>query len=135
MVQKLTGEGAIVEKSMPEVDLMNQYSVTFSEETTLFAEQANGAESSLESYLMAMEGRDEVMRAWEAFFADWDVRPNGTARNSTSYHKSVPIPSRLSRAASYRPESTARDYLSGRRSWPAAGMTSGFRRSRSSCRN
>lgn len=83
---------------MPEVDLGNQYelgeelfdllTVTFSEETTVFSEQANGAEgqSSLESYLMALERRDEVMRAWEEFFADWDVLILPAGANTAERH-------------------------------------------------
>jgi amidase len=36
--------------------------------------------SALEAYLMALDRRDRVMRAWEAFLSEWDalVLPAGT---------------------------------------------------------
>jgi amidase len=91
----LARQGAAVEESMPDVDIRHQYELgeelfdllagTFSTEPTAFSEEAsvtsNAEEhSSLEAYLMALDRRDEVMRAWDEFFADWDVliMPAGT---------------------------------------------------------
>jgi amidase len=95
VVQELTGEGAKVEQHVPDVDLGHQYELgeelfdvlagTFSAEPTVFTEVASVASkaeeySALEAYLMALERRDEVMRAWEEFFGTWDVliMPAGT---------------------------------------------------------
>jgi amidase len=95
VVQELTGEGAKVEQRVPDVDLGHQYELgeelfdvlagTFSAEPTVFTEVASVASkaeerSPLEVYLMALDRRDEVMRAWEEFFATWDVliMPAGT---------------------------------------------------------
>jgi len=78
---------------MPDVNLMHQFALgeelfdllagTFSEEPTAFSEEASVASKehdSLEAYLMALDRRDEVIRAWDEFFARWDVLivPAGT---------------------------------------------------------
>ena len=93
VVRELTGQAAIVERRMPEVDLKKQFELgeelfellagTFLEEPSVFSEQASGAkeeDSPLEAYLMALDLRDKVIRAWEAFFVEWDVliMPAGT---------------------------------------------------------
>ena len=97
VVERVTGQlaerGATVEQSMPDVNLIHQYELgeelfdllagTFPEEPTAFSEEANvtpKGHDSLEAYLTALHRRDDVMRAWEEFFADWDVliMPAGT---------------------------------------------------------
>ncbi|MDQ3602807.1 MAG: amidase family protein [Actinomycetota bacterium] len=97
VVEGVTGQlargGATVEHSMPDVDLGHKYELgeelfdllagTFPEEPTAFSEEASVASKerdSLEAYLTALDRRDEVMRAWEEFFAAWDVliMPAGT---------------------------------------------------------
>ena len=99
--QKLTGEGAAVRETMPDVDLRHQYDLgeeifnllagTFSVEPTAFSEEAsvtsgNREHSPLEAYLMALDRRDEVMRAWEEFFADWDVLIMPAGTNTAERH-------------------------------------------------
>lgn len=106
VAQRLTGAGAAVGEAMPDVDLRHQYylgeeifdllAVTFSAEPTAFSEEAsvasgNGEQSLLlEAYLMALERRDEVMRAWEEFFSRWDalILPAGT--NTAELHGEEP---------------------------------------------
>jgi amidase len=97
VVEGVTGQlaegGAIVEQKMPDVDLGHQFELgeelfdlvagTFPEEPTAFSEDASVSSKELdplEAYLMAWDRRDDVMRAWEEFFADWDVlmMPAGT---------------------------------------------------------
>jgi len=93
VIGQLAEGGATVEQSMPDVDLGRQFELgeelfdllggTFPEEPTAFSEQASVASNehdSLEAYLMAWDRRDDVMRAWEKFFADRDVliMPAGT---------------------------------------------------------
>ena len=97
VVERVTGQlaerGATVEQSMPDVNLVHQYELgeelfdllagTFPEEPTAFSEEANvtpKGHDSLEAYLTALHRRDDVMRAWEEFFADRDVliMPAGT---------------------------------------------------------
>jgi amidase len=95
VAQKLAGEGAAVRETMPDVDPRHQYNLgeeifdllagTFSVEPTAPSEEAsiasgNREHSSLEAYLVALERRDEVMRAWEEFFSEWDavILPAGT---------------------------------------------------------
>jgi amidase len=97
VVEGVTGQlaegGATVEQSIPDVDLGDQFELgeelfdllggTFPEEPTAFSEEASVASKehdSLEAYLMAWDRRDDVMRAWEGFFADRDVliMPAGT---------------------------------------------------------
>ncbi len=96
-VERVTGQlaerGATVEQSMPDANLILQYELgeelfdllaaTFPEEPTAFSEEASVASNehdSLEAYLTALHRRDDVMRAWEEFFADRDVliMPAGT---------------------------------------------------------
>jgi amidase len=86
---------------MPDVDLRHQYELgeelfdlladTFSEEASV----ASKAEvhSPLDAYLAALDRRDEVMRAWEEFFAEWDalIVPAGT--NTAERHGEVPTES------------------------------------------
>jgi amidase len=91
--EQLAEGGATVEQSMPNVDLRYQFEIgeelfdllgaTFPEEPTAFSEEASGASEEhnpLEAYLMAWDRRDDLMRAWEEFFADRDVliMPAGT---------------------------------------------------------
>ena len=97
VVERVTGQlaerGATVEQSMPDVNLVHQYELgeelfdllagTFPEEPSAFSEEVNvtpKGHDSLEAYLTALHRRDDVMRAWEEFFADWDVliMPAGT---------------------------------------------------------
>ena len=93
LVRELAEGGAIVEQSMPDVNPMHQFALgeelfdllagTFSEEPTAFSEEASVASKehdSLEAYLMALDRRDQVIRAWDEFFARWDVLivPAGT---------------------------------------------------------
>jgi amidase len=97
VVEGVTGQlaegGATVEQSIPDVDLGDQFELgeelfdllggTLQEENTAFSEEASVASKehdSLEAYLMAWDRRDDVMRAWEGFFADRDVliMPAGT---------------------------------------------------------
>lgn len=95
VVQELIGAGATAEETMPEVDLKHQYELgdelfglvafTFSADRSVFSEEGsetseNRELSSLEAYLLALDRRDELMRAWEAFFADRDllILPAGT---------------------------------------------------------
>jgi amidase len=86
VVGKLAAAGATVEEVMPAVDVALQYELgeelfflladTFSAEPTAFSEVANDApkeQSSLETFLMALDRRDGVMRSWEAFLADRDA--------------------------------------------------------------
>jgi amidase len=90
---QLAEEGATVEQSMPDVDLGRQFELgeelfdllagTFPEEPTTFSEESSVASKerdSLEAYLLAWDRRDDVMRAWEEFFADRDalIMPAGT---------------------------------------------------------
>ena len=90
---QLMGEGATVDQSMPDVDLKHQFELgeelfdllggTFPEGPTAFSEEASVASEEhdpLEAYLMAWDRRDDLMRAWEEFFADRDVliMPAGT---------------------------------------------------------
>jgi amidase len=97
----LTGGGAIVEETMPDVDLRHQYELgeelfdllagTFSAEPTAFSEEASvdskaEERNSLEAYLMALDRRDEVMRAWEEFFANWDVLIMPAGTNTAERH-------------------------------------------------
>jgi Asp-tRNA(Asn)/Glu-tRNA(Gln) amidotransferase A subunit family amidase len=78
VVQELTGEGAIIEQRMPDEDLVHKYELgeelfdllagTFSAEPIVFSEVASVASrteehSSMEAYMMALDRRDEVMRA------------------------------------------------------------------------
>jgi amidase len=78
---------------MPDVDLGRQYELgeelfdllaaTFPQEPTAFSEEVSVASKEhdpLETYLMAWDRRDDVMRVWEEFFADRDVLivPAGT---------------------------------------------------------
>lgn len=105
VAQKLAGEGAAVGETMPDVDLRHQYNLgeeifdllagTFSAEPTAFSEEVsvasgNREHSPLEAYLMALERRDEVVRAWETFFASWDalILPAGT--NTAERHSEEP---------------------------------------------
>jgi amidase len=101
VARELTGGGARVEETMPDVDLRHQYELgeelfdlladTFSEEASV----ASKAEehSPLEAYLAALDRRDEVMRAWEVFFAEWDalIVPAGT--NTAERHGEEPTQS------------------------------------------
>jgi len=77
LIRELAGEGAIVEQSMPEVNLIHQYELgeelfdllagTFPEEPTAFSEEASVTpkeRDSLEAYLTALHRRDEMIRAW-----------------------------------------------------------------------
>jgi amidase len=105
VARELTGAGARVEETMPDVDLRHQYELgeelfdllagTFSEEPTAFSEEASVASKAeehnpLESYLRALDRRDEVMRIWEAFFGVWDalIMPAGT--NTAERHGEEP---------------------------------------------
>jgi amidase len=93
LIRDLAGEGAIVEQSMPEVNLIHQYKLgeelfdllagTFPEEPTAFSEEASvppKERDSLEAYLTVLHRRDEMIRAWNEFFTGWDVliMPAGT---------------------------------------------------------
>lgn len=98
VVRELTGKAAIVERHMPEVDLKDQYEFgeelfdllagTFSEEPTAFSKQVGEApdHSPLETYLIALDRRDEFVRAWEAFFAEWDVLILPAGTNTAERH-------------------------------------------------
>ena len=100
VVRELAAEGAMVEECMPDVDLRHQYELgeklfdliagTFPVESTVFSEQASVASkvehSSLEAYLMALDRRDEVMRAWEQFLGDWDVLIMPAGTNTAERH-------------------------------------------------
>jgi amidase len=103
--RELARQGAAVEESMPDVDLRHQYELgeelfdllagTFSAEPTAFSEEASvtskrGEHGSLEAYLIALDRRDEVMRAWEQFFSKWDalILPAGT--NTAERHGEEP---------------------------------------------
>ena len=99
VVRELAAEGAMVEECMPDVDLRHQYELgeelfdlvagTFPEEPTVFSEQAGVASkehSPLEAYLIALGRRDEVMRAWEEFLADWDVLIMPAGTNTAERH-------------------------------------------------
>lgn len=93
LIRELAEGGAKVEQSTPDVNLIHQYELgeelfdllagTFPEEPTAFSEEASVASKehdSLEAYLAALHRRDEMMRAWEEFFADRDalIMPAGT---------------------------------------------------------
>jgi amidase len=92
--RELAKRGDVVEQALPNVDPKQQYELaeelfdllagTFSEAPTAFSE-ATGAASEhgrnpLEGYLTALDRRDTMVGAWEAFFTDWDavVLPAGT---------------------------------------------------------
>ena len=90
----------MVEECMPDVDLRHQYELgeelfdliagTFLVESTVFSEQASVASkeehASLEAYLIALDRRDEVMRAWEHFLGDWDVLIMPAGTNTAERH-------------------------------------------------
>jgi amidase len=95
VARELIGAGATAKETMPEVDLKHQYELgdelfdlvafTFSADPSVFSEEGSetseyGEQSPLEAYLIALDRRDELIRAWEAFFADYDVLmvPAGT---------------------------------------------------------
>jgi amidase len=120
VTDRLAEEGATVEQSMPDVNLEHQFELgeelsdllggTFPEEPTAFSEEASVASKghdSLEAYLMAWDRRDNVMRAWEVFFADRDVLivPAGTrtaerhGEGPTNHQRSIPMPSQPSQVA------------------------------------
>jgi amidase len=100
VVRELAAEGAMVEECMPDVDLRHQYELgeelfdliagTFPVGSTVFSEQASVASkeehSSLEAYLIALDRRDEVMRAWEQFLGDWDVLIMPAGTNTAERH-------------------------------------------------
>jgi amidase len=86
---------------MPDVDLRHQYELgeelfdllagMFSAEPTAFSEEASvdskaEERNPLEAYLMALDRRDEVMRAWEEFFANWDVLIMPAGTNTAERH-------------------------------------------------
>ena len=94
LIRELAGGGAIVEQSMPDVNLIHQYELgeelfdllagTFPEEPTAFSEEASVTpkeHDSLEAYLTALHRRDQMIRAWNEFFTGWDVliMPAGTS--------------------------------------------------------
>jgi amidase len=93
--RELARQGAAVEEGSPGVDPRRQHELaeeifglladTFSEEPTAFSEETEatpegGRRNPLEDYLTALDNRDEMMEAWEGFFADFDalVLPAGT---------------------------------------------------------
>jgi amidase len=100
VVRELAAEGAMVEECIPDVDLRHQYELseelfdliagTFPVESAVFSEQASVASkeehSSLEAYLIALDRRDEVMRAWEQFLGDWDVLIMPAGTNTAERH-------------------------------------------------
>jgi len=100
---ELTGGGATVEQSTPDVNLIHQYELgeelfdllagTFPEEPTAFSEEASVASKehdSLEAYLTALDRRDEMMRAWNKFFAGWDVTIMAAGTNTAERHGEEP---------------------------------------------
>jgi amidase len=101
VAQELAGSGARVEETMPEVELKHQSELgeelfdlvafTFSADPSVFSEE--GSETSedeghspLEAYLLALDRRDELMRAWEEFFADYDVLMVPAGTNTAPRH-------------------------------------------------
>ena len=105
VARELARQGAAVEETMPEVVIRHQYELgeqlfdllagTFSAEPTAFSEEASvtlkrGEHSSLEAYLIALERRDEVMRAWEQFFSEWDVLVLPAGTNTAERHGEDP---------------------------------------------
>ncbi|MDQ4127598.1 MAG: amidase [Actinomycetota bacterium] len=93
--RELARRGVTVGEGLPGVDLKRQRELaeeifgllagTFSEEPTAFSEKTDanpkgGRHDPLEDYLTVLHDRDEMMQAWEAFFADWDalILPAGT---------------------------------------------------------
>ena len=103
LIRELAGEGAIVEQSMPEVNLIHQYKLgeelfdllagTFPEEPTAFSEEASVTpkeRDSLEAYLTARHRRDEMIRAWNEFFTGWDVLIMPAGTNTAERHGEEP---------------------------------------------
>lgn len=99
LIRELAGEGAIVEQSMPEVNLIHQYKLgeelfdllagTFPEEPTTFSEEASVTPKErdfLEAYLTALHRRDEMIRAWNEFFTGWDVLIMPAGTNTAERH-------------------------------------------------
>jgi amidase len=101
VAQELAGSGARVEETMPEVELKHQSELgeelfdlvafTFSADPSVFSEE--GSETSedeghnpLEAYLLALDRRDELMRAWEEFFTDYDVLMVPAGTNTAPRH-------------------------------------------------
>ena len=86
---------------MPEVELKHQSELgeelfdlvafTFSADPSVFSEEGSepledGGHSPLEAYLLALERRDELMRAWEEFFTDYDVLMVPAGTNTAPRH-------------------------------------------------
>lgn len=105
MIRELAAGGATVERCVPDLDLQLQYELgaelfdllagAFSAEPTTFSELAGDVSqaeqrSPLEAYLMALDRRDGLIRAWEKFFAEWDalILPAGT--NTAERHGEEP---------------------------------------------
>jgi Asp-tRNA(Asn)/Glu-tRNA(Gln) amidotransferase A subunit family amidase len=66
-------------------ELFDLVAFTFSADLSVFSVEGSetsedGEHGPLEAYLIALDRRDELIRAWEAFFADYDVLmvPAGT---------------------------------------------------------
>ena len=101
VVQELAGSGVRVEETMPEVELKHQSELgeeffdlvafTFSAGPSVFSEEGSetsedGGHSPLEAYLLALDRRDELMRAWEEFFTDYDVLMVPAGTNTAPRH-------------------------------------------------
>jgi hypothetical protein len=153
VARELTGGGARVEASMPDVDLRHQYELgeelsdllafTFSADPSVFSEEGSATSwdaehSPLEAYLVALDRRDEVMRTCgkspsptgtPSWCQRGPTRPNGTVRSQVSHRRWIILmPSLRSRAVRWlsSPQgATAKDCPSACKSQAAAGTTSG----------
>lgn len=103
--RELARQGALVEEKLPDVDLRQQYELgeelfgllagTFLAERSAFSELAGAASNteehnSLETYLMILDRRDRVMRAWEEFFTERDVLIVPAGTNTAERHGEEP---------------------------------------------
>jgi amidase len=95
MARELTRQDATVEERLPDVDLRRQYELgedLFGLVASAFEEDAEHC--SLDAYLAALDRRDEMITAWDEFFANWDalVAPAGT-RTAERHEEWDPEPS------------------------------------------
>lgn len=93
---ELAGLGGRVEEVLPEVDFAEQLRVraTLREVVRMNLEEPPGGPPSAATYLGALEQRDGLTRAWEAFFDNWDIFICPVMMTTAFHHceRGTPVP-------------------------------------------